>query len=242
MIDEERQDLAAAYALDALDAAAARAFEAELATDAELRALVSELRESAAALAHASPRRIPAPELRERILSAVRAEAVAAGPPIAPRAASSGSTGFFLPWGLAAGFALATAALWLERDQWRGEALELRNRDAFSQVRIATLSAQVEAYSASRAVVVWDPEKQRGMIQFAKVPRPASGKDYQLWVIDPKYPKPISGGIVPVGADGVARVSFTTDQPVRRADKFAISVEPAGGMPVATGPIVLLGE
>ena len=56
MIDEHRQDLAAEYALDALDPESTRAFEAMLAGDPELKALADDLRETAAALAHACAR------------------------------------------------------------------------------------------------------------------------------------------------------------------------------------------
>lgn len=257
MIDEHRQDIAAEYALDALDPESARAFEALLANDPELKAFADSLRETAAALAHNVPQQLPPPELRERILSRIRAEAQAstaapstASAPASPATApvqSSGS-GYFLPWALAAGFAITTAALWMERVQLQQErvallqeARDLRERDSLSKMKIATLSSQVEAYAKASAVIVWDPEKQRGVIKLANVPPLAAGKDYQLWVIDPKYPKPVNGGLVPVNAEGLARVSFEPDQPISKADKFAISVEPAGGVPVATGPIVLLG-
>lgn len=255
MIDEHRQDLAAEYALDALDPESARAFEALLATDPELKAFTDSLREAAAALAHEAPLHRPPPELRERILSRIRTEAQAAmstpttsSTPIAPAPAPSSGGSNILPWALAAGFAITTAALWMERSQLReervvllNEAHELRERDTLSKVKIATLSAQVDAYARASAVIVWDAEKQRGVLKLANVPRPASGKDYQLWVIDPKYPKPVSGGLVPVNEEGLARVSFEPDKPISKADKFAISVEPAGGVPEATGPIVLLG-
>jgi anti-sigma-K factor RskA len=318
MIDDQRQDLAAEYALGSLNAAAARAFEAELASDPELRAFTDELRETAAQLAHTAPRHLPPPELRERIVSAIRAEAAAVATPAASAPATPVQSGgvSFLPWILAAGFAVTTATLWFERDQWRSdslalrqeaiklrdgaekskqriaalngevenlrkdttredriaalaselealrkeapkerlaaltaevemlrkEALELRSRDALAQIRIATLSTAVAAYRKGSAVVVWDEENQRGVVRLVNLPPPATGKDYQLWVIDPKYPKPVSGGVVPVKADGSARVVFKADQPIENADKFAISVEPAGGVPSATGPIVFLGN
>lgn len=256
MIDERRQDLAAEYALDALDPEAARAFEAMLATDPELQALTESLRETAAALAHDAPRQLPPPELRERILSRIRAEAQAmTSSPVTPASTSpmppatqarGGSSK--IPWTIAACFVISTGALWLERgalqkdrDALLSEIGDLRNRDNLSKVKIAALSAQVEAYAKATAVIVWDPEKQRGIIKLANVPKPEPGKDYQLWVIDPKYPNPVNGGLVPVNADGIARVAFQPDKPISKADNFAISVEPAGGVPVATGPIVLLG-
>ena len=258
MIDEHRQDLAAEYALDALDPESMRAFEAMLAGDAELKALADDLRETASALAHDAPPQLPPPELRERVLSRIRAEAQAGTPataadaapstPAAPVPAPSTGGHTIVPWALAAGFAVTTAALWLERNQWQQETADLKTqihdlaeRDTLAKVKIATLSAQVDAYSKASAVIVWDPQKQRGIVKLANVPRPESGKDYQLWVIDPKYPQPVSGGLVPVDAEGMARVSFEPTQPISKADKFAISIEPAGGVPKPTGSIVLLG-
>lgn len=245
MIDEHRQDLAAEYALDSLETGTARAFEAELTADPELRVLTDELRESAASLAYTAPGKLPSPELRQRILSTIRAEAAAATSPAPVQRSGPG----LLPWVLAAGFALTTAAIWYERDQWRDEAvalrsetIELREKDALAKIRITTLSAQIETFAQSSAVVVWDPATQRGIIKLANLPKPESGKDYQLWVIDPKYPQPVSGGVLPLDNSGTARVAFSPVQPIKKADKFAISVEPSGGVPQATGPIVLIGN
>jgi anti-sigma-K factor RskA len=261
MIDEHRQDLAAEYALGSLDPESTRAFESILATDPELRTLADGLRETAATLAYDAPLQLPPPELREKVLARIRGEAQGSAPESAPAAASASAikpnqipapqsrSGNLIPWAIAAGFAITTGAMWMERDQLRKETVELRKdlqaahqRDEFSKIRIASLTSQVDAYSKATAAIVWDAEKQRGIVKLANIPPAAAGKDYQLWVIDPKYPSPVSGGVVPVGADGIARVAFTPDQPIKKADKFAISVEPAGGVPQATGPIVFLGN
>jgi anti-sigma-K factor RskA len=280
MIDEDRQDLAIAYVLGTLDPRAEGAFETSLAEDAELRAFTDELRDAAAGLAHTAPRQLPPPELRERILSTVRAEAAAtttfmsAEPSTstapAPEQKSGGGTGI-LPWTIAAGFALSTAALWFERDQLRTdsvglrkEAIELREKDAkakgriaalnkevedlkkqddLAQVRIASLTSKLEPFANASAVIVWDAEKHRGVVKLVNVPPPASGKDYQLWVIDEKKPEhPVSAGVVPMAAEGATRMSFATTQPIEKAQMFAISIEPAGGMPKPTGDIVLTGN
>ena len=244
MIDEEKQDRAAEYVLGSMAARAAGEFEAELQADAELRAFVDDLRESTAALAHAAPPVLLPPALRERVLAGIRGEAKAA-PPV--RAKSSGLG--FLPWAAAAGFAITAFAFWTERAELakevaalRAEALALRTRDSLAKVKIATLAAQNEAYAKGVAVVVWDAEKQQGIVKLANIPSIAAGQDYQLWIIDPKYPQPVSAGIVPVGADGIARVAFTPEHLIRSAEKFAISIERAGGAPAPGGPIVMLGN
>ena len=169
--------------------------------------------------------------------------------PPAPGARLPSSSLGFLPWAVAAGFAITALAFWSERGEvvkeaasLRAEALALRTREPFSKMKIATLTAQDEGYAKGVAVVVWDAEKQRGVIQLANFPRAAAGHDYQLWVSDPKYPQPVSAGVVTVGDDGRARVAFTPAHAIRSADKFAISIERAGGAPAPGGPIVMLGN
>jgi anti-sigma-K factor RskA len=254
MIDEEKQDLATEYVFGSLDARASGAFEAELQTNAELRTLVDDLRAAAGAFAHAaSPVALP-PGLREIVLAGVRGVAglpMAAETAVRPEPARSSGLGF-LPWAVAAAFAVTAGALWMERDALRAElgplrkeVVDLRNREVLQSIKIATLTAQkdaTEAFARGSAVVVWDPQRQEGVIKLSGIPRAEPGKDYQLWIIDPRYPKPVSGGVVPVGADGLARVSFSPERSVRSADKFAVSIEKEGGVPEGSGPIVLLGN
>ncbi|MEA3209188.1 MAG: hypothetical protein QOE70_2245 [Chthoniobacter sp.] len=134
------------------------------------------------------------------------------------------------------------AAVQAEPASLRNEIALLKGRDALAQIRIAALSAQVTRFAKAGAVVLWDSEKQRGIVKLVNLPKPEAGKDYQIWVIDPIYPTPISGGVVPVGADGAARVSFKPDQFIATPDKFAISVEKAGGATTVAGPIVFMGN
>ena len=127
-------------------------------------------------------------------------------------------------------------------DSLNRQLAELRQRDALASVKIATLRAQVDTYARALAVVVWDASAQRGVLKLDNFPRPAPGKDYQLWVIDPQKPAPVSAGVVPVGPDGLARIAFAPTQPVGTGEKFAISVERAGGAPAPQGQIVVLGN
>ena len=166
-----------------------------------------------------------------------------------PGAKPASSDFGFAPWAVAAGFAITAFAFWSERTELakevaalRAEALALRTRQALAKVKVATLAAQNEAYAKGVAVVVWDAEKQQGIVKLANLPGLAAGQDYQLWIIDPKYPPPVSAGVVPVGADGFAHVAFTPEHLIRSPEKFAISIERAGGTTTPGGPIILLGN
>lgn len=121
------------------------------------------------------------------------------------------------------------------------EVAALQKRDALAQMRIATLQSSVDAYKQGVAVVVWDSEKHQGVLKLEKMPPVQAGKDYQLWVVDPKQPVPVDAGIVRVDADGFAKVEFKPVTDVTDASKFALSVEKEGGVPKGEGPIVLIG-
>ena len=272
MIDETRQEQAALYVLGGLDAAEAERFSAELRNDAELQAFVAELEDATAQLAHDAPPRTPPPALKQRVLAEIGvSKKIVAMPlrlswiPWAAAAALAINCG--LLWmerqqstndRVAAFRDLAAAREDVAKQRAANEdesvrraaqvaaiqkeVADLRARDALAAVRIQTLSAQVDAYSKALAVVVWDDNTQRGVLKLDKFPKAAAGKDYQLWVIDSKKTLPVSAGIVPVGADGVARIAF---KPVDRIDalqKFAISIERAGGAPAPAGQIVALGN
>jgi anti-sigma-K factor RskA len=94
----------------------------------------------------------------------------------------------------------------------------------------------------ANAVVVWDEKKQRGVLKVTELPRNATDRDYQLWLVDPRYKNPVDGGVFHVSNDSALRVPFQPTTPVRNAKGFAISIERKGGVPKAEGPIVLLGK
>jgi anti-sigma-K factor RskA len=316
MIDDETEELASLYSLGLLSEEEASAFAERLRHEPELQALGDDLDEVIANLAHLAPLEEPAPEVRLKLLAAVRGQAA-----LLPgaRSATGGGGVYWLPWAIAAALAVLAGWLALERAQTRREiagwreretvaqqritslqtdagAVEqreaaakeelaalkirdevsqhelaalrdqngaaqkelaalrdqnaaaqkeiagLRDQDALSKLRIATLSAQGRNVPGSLGSVAWDGSKQRGVVTLEKLPPPGPAQDYQLWVIDPQYKQPVSGGLVHVDEHGNARLIFTVDMPIHEADKFAVSRERKGGSATALGPIVLLGE
>jgi anti-sigma-K factor RskA len=122
------------------------------------------------------------------------------------------------------------------------ELASLQKKNLLAEVKIATLKAQVAAYKTASAVVVWDTNQKNGLLQLDKLPPPAPGKDYQLWVIDPKIPQPVSAGVLAVPNDGLIRTSFHPVAPIESAAAFAISVEKTGGSSEPQGQIILVGK
>ncbi len=234
MNDERTEEDAALYALGLLSTAGAREFADRLAGDAELRELVRDLEETAASLAHSVPQHQPPPAAFDRLLSTIRGDSETERPARGVPA--------WVPWAVAAGFAAVAGFLGLERGQMKRELSALQHEDNLSKLRIATLVSQVENGAESVGAVAWDATQQRGVLTIQKMPRLDPAQDYQLWVIDPQYKQPISGGVVRVDDAGAARLVFTVDVPIGTADKFAISRERKGGVPQVEGPIVMAGQ
>lgn len=83
-----------------------------------------------------------------------------------------------------------------------------------------------------------DPARSTAAL-VANLPEPAEGRDYQLWSIGDGAP--VSEGIVDVGAGGLAVHWVERVPAVESIHTWAVSLEPAGGSPQPTGPIVLAG-
>ena len=93
------------------------------------------------------------------------------------------------------------------------------------------------------AVSVWDNDRQDGVFIVHSLKPPPANKDYQLWVIDPKYAVPVDAGVFHVDAQGSVRVDFRAKKPIVMADKFAVTIENKGGsdLPTTTA-MVLVGS
>lgn len=233
MIPEDRQDMAALYVLGSLDANEAAEFEGAVRNDAELRALVNDLRDGAAALALTAPARRPSPELKQRILREIAAEK-SSGLRTGARSTS------WLPWATAALFMIFCGLLVYDRAQTRRELNEVRAHDPLTQMNFATLAPQKDAPPEAKAVVAWQPSEQTGVIRVSGLPV-VPGKDYQLWAVDADHKDPVSAGILHIDPNGVASIRFKPVAEARHVKAFAISLEREGGVPKAEGPILLVG-
>ncbi len=118
----------------------------------------------------------------------------------------------------------------------------LRQTEDLGRLRVTALASLLNNSPEARAIAVWDPSQQSGLLTVEKLPAVAAEQDYQIWVIDPQYPIPVDGGVFKPDADGKAVLTFKGDKPVQKITAFAISLEKKGGVPKAEGPLVLLGK
>lgn len=231
MIDEAKQAVAIDYVLGELSSTEAAAFERELAANQELRDFTKELGDGFASLALGVDAVRPPSGLFSRILartnSPKRSKVILVS---------------FLPWAIAACLAIALLILRAEDSRIKAEMAQLSQRDVLAHLQIASLQAQVNAYAKASAIVVWNAQRQSGLLHLQELPAAEPGHDYQLWIIDPTEKTPVSAGIVSVENGSAASVEFRPVHPVTTAAKFAVSIEKAGGSTAPQGQIILVGQ
>ena len=119
---------------------------------------------------------------------------------------------------------------------------QLRDQEDLTRLKITALASLAGNTPEARAIAVWDPGRETGLLTVEKLPVIADNQDYQIWVVDPAYPNPVDGGVFKPGANGKAVLTFKGNKPIGAVAAFAVSLEKKGGVPKAEGPIVLLGK
>jgi anti-sigma-K factor RskA len=114
----------------------------------------------------------------------------------------------------------------------RTDATRLRESNALTDLRLAMLETKDASYTSSQIMVAWDSYQHRGVVAMENLPASPAGHDYQLWVLDPAAEAPISAGLLTTSRP------FTVQPVSTPRPGFAISLEPGGGSPEPTGPIL----
>lgn len=255
MHDERFEELAALEALRLPLGEAAGAFARHREEGcATCEQLLVEFPVAASAFAAGVPSRRPRPEVKARVLRSL--PGAPASVVAMPRRSSA------VAWWLAAAaallFALAVfddARLRRQREDLRSQTSQLsaeldtaRQEVARRDLRVRVLESDdvkvlflggKDPQPSARAKVFWSEKAKTGMLlagNLAPLPR---DKQYELWVF--AEGKPVAAGVFDVDASGRALFESTTLPGVSAAQNFAVTIEPRGGVPQPTGPIVLVG-
>ncbi len=106
------------------------------------------------------------------------------------------------------------------------------------RLKLIALGGQA-ASPRSEGRVLWSPESRKAVFYASNLPKPPAGKDYQLWIIAGQTPR--SEGVFPVDDAGGARHVLPEVPEAGVVGAFAVTLEPAGGLPQPSGPMFLLG-
>jgi anti-sigma-K factor RskA len=247
MTHDELKDALSALALGALDSAERIEVEAHVRGCAECQAELQALLKVVDGIGLEASPVTPPEALRNKVLanataqtqlSAIRTSDVRAAvlPPPPPKPAGS----WMMPLALAASLVLAAAAL-IYAFRLQVEVQELRKTTFLLQsadlVR-ANMKGQASAPNAT-GLALWS--RSNGMIfSAAQLPKLPAGRVYQLWTITGTTAT--SAGLLTPDASGAVRLELPVPANAAKPDAFGLTIEPAGGSPAPTLPIVLLGS
>jgi len=250
---ETYESLAAVYAVGALDGDDLARFEAHLAEGCErCEAIVRESRDVLTRMALAATAAVPPPAVK----AALQARIDAATRPA--RAAQSG----WLAWGAATAAVVALAVMLAsgivasryekqlglraremtkERERLQAQVESLRAQVAVMELLRDPATRVVELRSPSgtpaTARMIWN-DKAGGQLLVANLAPAPSGKAYELWALGGGAPRP--AGLFNVDAEG--RAAHKVDAAGEPPKGFAVTLEPAAGVPAPTGPIVMASK
>jgi anti-sigma-K factor RskA len=259
-------ELLPAYALGALDGDELRELEAHVASGcAECRRQLALWQGDLEELAASVPPVTPSAHTRQRVLRLAgghRAEAVPARPRPLARwamlAALAAATALLIAVGSAwrqARLGDELERLGAERDRLAREVsgLDRQLGLARSEAQRMAESLAIIASPGSRSVQLAglgpapqasghafvSPQRGQAVFYAFDLPAPAPGKAYQLWWIGPGGP--VSAGVFDVDERGTGSVRVEHVAPAGQIQAWAVTVEPAGGVPQPTGAMVLKG-
>jgi len=219
-VQEPIHDLAAAYALDALDDPERSEFEEHLAGCPQCADEVGQLRDTAASLAFAVEGPAPPEELRERLIQQVRAE----GPPnVVPLRRRR------WPLAAAAVVAVAASAAAIVLGLWASSLSRSLDDKRAALAIVADPSARRVALGQDSVVSVLPDGKAALVSRIAHAP---PGKTYELWVIDGGQAKPAGSFLV-----GKRGNPVLLSRRAVKGSQIGLSLERAGG---AEHPTVIL--
>jgi anti-sigma-K factor RskA len=251
------------YALGALDDAERKAFESHVASCADCAEKVAAARGRIAILALAAPLVAPSPGVKETLMRQVIASAEGPGGHFGHVRPERANGGVFARWWavllpVAGAFALATILLWLHNEQLDRQLADLRSTIEQQKQELAETRHQADLIAARETLVVplWSQKgtpadhgegharvlynAKEGMMTYdGWLPSAPADKSYQLWLV-PMNGAPISAGVFNPKNGEMSHMMKKLPAGVT-AKEFAVSLEPAGGMPHPTGPMVLVG-
>ncbi len=237
--------LAASYSLGTLQGPARRRFESHARQSAAVRAQVLLWQERLSAMTELVPPATPSPLLWSRIENALNQE-------LAGVQSASDQTGAALMQSAAAqvqralnwwrGLAMAGGAVALAGLMAFGVGLQSRDRlnlqleHVSAQLKAAQqlqyVSVLTDAQSGASMLVTFDARQSSLIVKRVGSYKEATNKSLQLWAL-PAGGAPQSLGVM--GHSPVAHIHTSAHQ-ISAVPTLAVSLEPLGGVPSATGP------
>jgi len=234
--------LLGALALGALTEVEARQVEAHLAACQRCAARAAEFRQIANGLLHLAPEVNPPTRLRARLMAAL----ANSGEPALRR----NPAGRRLGW---AGALAAVALLVLNLALWVQNASLQRQLESLADQQRAGQTVQaLRSYPSSRVLeleaegvrgtLVYDPGFPLAILYIWGLEDPGPQQSFQAWLISADGTR-TSGGLLELPREqGFAWLVVRAPRSLQDYTGFGVTLEPAGGSPLPTGPRILGGD
>lgn len=270
MPDNERiQELVSSYTLGVLDGDDLKELEDYLKNNpAAYQELLKENEAAFSQLAYVTKGSDPSPRLRTKLLNDIKAEKepeVIESPiplwqRLQPLWVGLGSAVAVIVISVLIGY---NVSLNNKLTDQRAENLNLEKQLLEKETRLAALNEELGAQTEALAFlenpnvviinmvktepglkavgrVLWNTEEDEALFYGINLPQVPEGKTYQLWAIAEDTPK--SAGTFKVDNNGNNVLMIKSLRDFGDISTFAVSLEPAGGVPQPTGEIYLAGE
>lgn len=263
MNETNYSDLLPDYVLGTLEAEQRRELERRLEESPELERELREWVSLLEQMAGTTEAAVPSETTRARVLKRARAQVDAPD----QKTGETAVVRRWFPYAAAAGFALLSVVLGLENARIKSDLTELAEQRgqmeneirllrgdldrARGETRVLTAAQRIVAAPQARVAVLaglegspdasantYVDEAGGRAVFYASGLSPLSGdKTYQLWFIGGEGP--VSGGIFEPDETGGATLLVDAEVPTDQPLVWAVTVEPAGGVPQPTGEMVL---
>jgi anti-sigma-K factor RskA len=251
MAHEEWLERAEIYGLGALDGDELSQFEAHLVGCGVCERHLRETRENLTFFARSLAPVTPPQQVKARLLHQIN-------PVVAPSIRERTRSRWF-PWSISAGAFAAAGLLFMltwnlyttrqELQRLQKEVASIQAGSILHETSIQFLSdpharsAHLKGLAPSPDAMghlLWNPETGKGVLITMGLPKNTPDKVYELWAIAGNEPMP--AGTFSVEDKPHSLLKIPSLPQGKSFDKFAVTLEPAGGVPKPTGPMLLLGS
>jgi hypothetical protein len=137
---------------------------------------------------------------------------------------------------------LAQTARELDRARGWPEGTTLNQGNRVANLRLGLLKPTTDGPPTAAGTSVWEIHDQKGLLLIENLPPLPPDRDYQLWLFDPKFSAPVSGGVFAVSEIGAARLEYRAAGLIETAERFGISIERKGGVTAPEGKMVMVSN
>jgi anti-sigma-K factor RskA len=109
---------------------------------------------------------------------------------------------------------------------------------AHTDTWVTSLAAPQSPTPPAAGWIVWSPSKHQGFMVVHSLPALPAGHTYHLWALAGQQAQPAAVFQV----DEIGHAALMVSGAVAQPDRFEITVEPAGGVAVPRGPVLLHGR